>query len=183
MTEQENRIGYWTQRFESDGILLTETQRIQLTRAVLEHLVGIPQNELEAFLDPDVQDNPDPEKLLLYSLAEQKIANFYNGPLEDNPEDFAQRMRRFLPVFRENLKGLYSDEEMDKFISYMKSRSDASLVSRILVGHRHWIIRRVRNAYLPGMTNLIVGGKDITHTLFDGPDDAVSQIEKLLGEP
>ena len=60
-------------------------------------------------------------------------------------------------------------------LSFYMVDGGESLAVQFLVGGDHPAYRRIRNAYLPEITDLIGGG-----TLFDGPGDAVSQINRLM---
>lgn len=180
MTESEDRVGYWLNRLQSDGILLTETQRMQLVQAHLECLVGLNPDELSTFLDPQVFEDQDRSRLIDYTKAERKVADFYNcATTYTDPESIKEKRELFMPKFRETLKDIYSPGDIDEFSQFMPE-GDEGMVVRMLVGIHHWTTRRIRNAYLPGITTVVSGGKDVTHLLFDGPGDAVDQIEKVI---
>jgi len=92
----------------------------------------------------------------------------------------------FLNQLKPLLKDLYSEKEVSELESLIISVTDATLlIFNLAQGYNG--IRRIRNAYLPAITDLYQidsNGKvrDISHILseFDG-DDAVSKIEKILG--
>jgi hypothetical protein len=133
----------------------------------------------------------------VFSAGERKVAAHFNESFPDmeegNPE-FEEQKRRvtdYRNQLRTTLEGIYSEAELDDLYSRAWWFDD-HLIMRKLAGRDYPLIRRIRNAYLPGMTDLItlqldaetgevVGAEDNTYQLFDGPGDAVSQIEKILG--
>lgn len=195
---ETGKHAYWLDRFQADSTRLTEVQRIGLINATLTNICGLEPQELVAFTLPqDELAASGLDGMLRYASAERKIDLYFNGgsKVGIHSEDLAESRQRsdtFRQAFKEELEGIYALKDLDEVISVM-GPGDEAYVVQLLVGHSHPLWRKIRNAYIPGMTSLInrnynedgnfVRGEDVSHTLFDGQKDAVDEIENLiLGE-
>lgn len=180
---------YWIDRFQEDSPRLDEDKKYELTRSLLVHAIPLQPEEADLFL----RTNPNSAEVndaLRYSGIERKVAHAYSArrDLFDGPIQIG----KFLADFRAILNEFYKPGELDEIIYFSGGNHEQiGLAVMWLVGGNHPTYRRIRNAYLPEITSLVEvytspegkpsGVRDITHTLFDGEQDAVSQIEKLLG--
>lgn len=185
--EPKHGPGYWIDRFQEDRYKLEEGKKIELTRALLIHGIPLQPEDADFFLSAN-PNSTEIDKAQHYSSIERKVARAYSarkGLFNDS------KLRdRFLADFRTILTGFYTQGELDEIIPYIDNGE--ALVVMMLVGGSHPASRRIRNAYLPEITSLVevhispegkhLGGRDITHALFDGEGDAVSQIERLIGD-
>ena len=93
-----------------------------------------------------------------------------------------EQSRLFFNDFKKIMDKIYTNEEIDELASYI-APGEESLIVQHLVGGTHHAFRRIRNAYLPMIMDCIQitsnGAQEIV--LFDGKDDAVSQLEKIMG--
>jgi len=177
---------YWIDRLQADSGRLSEDKKYQLIKSLLVHEVPLEADEVDFFFNT----NPNAENLdnaTLFSGIKRKVALAYTRQRAfDNPE----RREGFLNEFRAILKGFYTKDELDEIIPYMVDGGEG-LAVKWLVGLEHPAVRKIRNAYLPEITSLIrvditpqgriLGAEDETHILFNGSEDAVSQIERIVG--
>lgn len=188
MTERENQSSYWSNKLYEDSEKLGEEKKFELVKALLKDHVQLSEDEIEVFLSYNATNN-DPENILQESSlehlsAERKVANYfatYNW--EENETDYQARRNQFLDSFTTILEGFYTEEEL-KEITNIIAPGDEFIATIRLVGHMHPTMRKVRNAYLPLITNVLEVGSggvsDTTHTLFDGEKEPVDEIEDLL---
>lgn len=195
--EKESRISYWLNRLQADSQRLDDQHRLSLVKAILVNHCQLTPEELSVFLNPEF--TPTAEKLdetFIYANAERKIANHYNSsfPQEGTQdyEEWKQRHDAFKNDFKQALTiGFYEKDEIDEILSYMPTSEGDALTVALLVGRNFYAMRRIRNAYIPGMMTSelwdvdekgrVLETKDVTYTLFDNGEDAVSQLERSLG--
>lgn len=171
-----------------------DRKTILLEQLIVNHY-GLTETEFTALRLPyDQLTSSHPDNILHYSRAEGKIENSRNGISTDgvNSEDPEEAEARFNAVKSALKSGAMEATDSSRYDDYIDSLvpMDGSYFI-YKIGRSHPLWRRVRNAYLPGMTSLItihqddqgnfLKATDETSSLFNGPDDAVSQIEKLLG--
>lgn len=199
--EKDSRISFWWERFAIDSQKLTYQHRLSLVKTILINHCRLTPEELSVFLNPEF--TPTAEKLdetFRYTNAERKIANYYNSsfPQEGTQayKEWKQRHDDFKNDFKQQALtiGFYEKDEIDEILSYTTVTDDFLIVIR-LVGNDFYAMRRIRNAYIPGMVTAvsvvaevvddkharIIQAEDITHTLFDREEDAVTQLERSLG--
>lgn len=174
---------YWIDRLQRDSVILSEDKKYQLIRSLLIHEVPLEPNEADFFFttDPNAEDLA---KATRFSGIERKVALAYT---RQRAFDNSGRREGFLNDFRTILGGFYAKDELDEMIPYMVDGGEG-LAVKWLVGLDHPTVRKIRNAYLPEITSLIdvspkgeiLGTEDETYKLFDGEEDAVTQIERLL---
>jgi hypothetical protein len=182
--KSEDRPRYWLDRFKEDEKRLEEDKKISLLKCLLVDTIPLSGEEADFFIKESPKTG-DMEKLRRYSNIESKVGRAYSSGFLEDPE----LKERFRDNFRKILTGFYTKEELEEIISYMDYGEHLAVGK--LVGFEHPIIRKIRNAYLPLITDLvevsvnkngkIVGGRDLTPLLFDGEGDAVDQIERILG--
>lgn len=185
MVEKDNadeRISYWIQRMKEDSALLDESRRKGLLTSLLRDYVELTERETELFFMPSPLNSSHPtETQLGYLEAERKVANFFASEYEE--EDSPLR-KAYLESFRDVLVGFYSEEELDEMFSFLypDPRGD-TLVLFWLVGRSHYICRRIRNAYLPLITDFLeVGPNGVKEiVLFDDGEEPVDTIDRLFG--
>lgn len=181
----------WGDRIIKDSERCPPEMKLRIGRAFLEHACGLNPEEAGLFLDESFIPTPqDPDRTLIYAGAEQKIHYYYTiegvGVKPGSEEDMLTRekSKRFRQGFREAAQGFYTDEEFDSLFAYATLQDDPIMFQR-MIGRTHFIVRRIRNAYLTGMTDVIrvtsKGAEDISGTLFDGPRDPVSEMNRILG--
>lgn len=182
--KQKHSAEYWLERLSQDKQKLDENKKLELIKALLIDLVPLKPDEADIFLNTELNAQKI-DNILEYSEIEKKVGESIGGI----PENYKQEKKRFLKSFRNILSGFYTSRELDEIISYWGYCEELIVVGR-LVGMEHYGIRRIRNAYLPVISDLIEidpvsgEGRDMTYTLFDGEGDAVSQIERLVkGKP
>lgn len=193
-SEKGNRATYWWNRLERDSSKLNDKQRLSLVKAILADHCLLTQKELSLFLDPNFSpSSEDINKTLIYAEAEKKIGDFYSAsfPEERTPEyeNLERHHKEFVTDFGKILEKFYTNTEVSEIFACGMIWED-DLITRRLVNSDYFAYRRIRNAYLPRISTFLTGsvdgnGKivelyDSTHLLFDGPNDAVSQIEKVL---
>lgn len=179
--EPMHDLHYWFNRVQEDSRKLSDDKKYQLTKSLLIYTVPLKPDEADIFLSttPSARELDD---AIRYSGIEKKIADAYSR----SGENYPKRRESFLRDFRSVLDGFYTQEELDEIMSYMVDERNDGFVVVQLVGANHPTFRKIRNAYLPAITDLIEidivsgRGRDVTRTLFDGKEDAVSQIEKLV---
>lgn len=170
---------YWLSRLDEDSVKLDGDRKIRLVEAELRHVVPLTREEIGIFLNANPRDK---DRLVEFSVIEQKVAEAYGSSDYNN---YKKRRKKFLGEYREIMRGFYTDDQLDDLFLQLddEGRSDSLIVHKI-VGRNHPAIRRIRNAYLPGIVDLIVvdenGGRDMTHTLFDGEREACDQIEDIV---
>lgn len=184
--ERQNRTIYWYNRLRENSHQLGAEQKMVLTRLLLEKGFGLSTAEVEIFTSPiALTDAKELEETLHYSMVEKKLARFFSSCLDDEADKVTEKRRQeFSTGFRAILTNFYTSAELDEMISLMGKTdevygSDKVYVLMWLLGEEHFIVRRIRNAYLPAITSAVQIGKgDISHTLFDGKEDAVDAIMK-----
>lgn len=192
---QEPSAEYWRERFKNDSAKISDNQRAKLAELMLIKACGLSGPESKAFLSDTPPHAGNIDHSLSYSSAEKKVADFYGGmpePEVGTPEHFelARRAKDFRSGFEDLFRSFYNVQEMGEIFSFgyrdgspVSSRlSDASFITVYLGGPS--LLRKVRNAYLPTITDVLREDeneqlKDVSHEFFDGPEDAVSQVEKL----
>jgi hypothetical protein len=196
--EKENKVDkttYWYERMKKDSERLSEEQKLGLLKAVLSNYCELTPEELEVFLVSELPSAADPELLLKYSQAEKKVAEYYSAGWPDKDTlRYKKQLRQregFIRDFRTSLTGIYTSEEADEILSYSDINNDAFVAMTLFGGSKLPMFRRVRNAYLPYISTFLTGNitregklidmQDSTHVLFDGPGDAVSQVERIVG--
>lgn len=191
----ENRITYWLQRLPIDGEsdILNDHKKQILVKSALETIITSASDDIDLFLNPSQLNEEDLDRVLKVADIEKEIANFFGGSPEFKygGKEQERRFIAFLETFRTVTSGLYIPEEQDEICNFIKPPADAMFITMTMIGRNHPLTRRIRNAYLPAITSLIqvnvsdegeiTGGKDITHTLFDGSRDASDEIDRLLG--
>lgn len=195
--EKDSRISYWWARLEQDSKKLDDVRKLLLVTSVLVNHCQLTPEELSIFLDPTfVPTSADVDKTLRYSVIEKKVARFYNGSPSKKKAPEQDKLRQhnegFIADSKKALEGFYTNEEIDELFSYCKAVEDHLILNMMLVGSDFYAVRRIRNAYIPGMTTLITGTIDekgkvrnlqnSTHLLFQGQENAVSQLEGMLGK-
>lgn len=181
--EKEQRIGYWLKRFDTDSQSLTDINKLGLARALFVDFYDLKGDDINFFFDRNlVPTAQDPEMALKFSRIEQQVGiSFDSGTSGWDEERYQERNERFLGSFRTTLKDFYTEKELDELLS-CAGKHEQGLLVMLLLGGNHFMQRRIRSAYLPMITSLIeVGGRgDITYTLFDGKEDAVDQVDRLV---
>lgn len=169
---------YWLDRFNADRDKLDEKRKQELVKTVLTYLVPLTPEEAELFI---TSKRKTAEELLAYSVIERKVANAYSCASQPSEN------KALSESFRKVLEGFYTPQELDEIAPWFVLDQDVDIVMFRLAGYEHPSARRIRNAYLPEIMDLVVidkkGGHDMTYRLFDGPGDAVSQADKLMGKP
>src|SRR3989344_1779041 len=183
MPNQQGRdIGYWAKRLREDGPRLKQESKLNVVRASLVHTTHLSKDEIDLFLSPK-ESLSNPENLMQYAIIERKVADIFSGGF---PENWENRIN-YLADLRMALVGFYTQPEIDELQAHIKTDRDVTCLTAWLAGD-HYGFRRIRNAYLPEITDLISvdlktgQGRDVTNELFveDG-EDAVSKIERILG--
>ncbi len=168
-----------------DRSKLDEHSKLKLIRAVLMYTTPyLSLEEAETFLT--TQENlSNPDALLTYVNIEKRIADAYSSVYDESSEKWERE--KFIKEMRDILKGLHSPSELNELESLLIGPRDVSAFIMNIAGD-HYGMRRIRNAYLPEITDLIqidaeTGvGRDLTKELFkEGSGDAVSRIETILG--
>lgn len=175
----------WIQRLNEDRSKLDESSKLELIRATLMYTNPfLTLEETETFLIP--QENlSNPDVLISYSNIEKKVALAYSGGYDENSKKWERE--KYLKVIRNALAKLYSPLELNELESLLIGPWDVSAFVIGIAGD-HYGMRRIRNAYLPEITDLIQvdletgKGQNLTRQLFEeGPEDSVSRIERVLG--
>jgi hypothetical protein len=183
MTDKKPRdANYWGSRLREDKTRLDKATKLNLIRGYLLYTTPLEKEEVDLFLAPS-DEISDPEALMQYSITEGKIAEIFSSEFE---ADWI-RKQQYLDFFRDCLGRFYTPSELDEIVSHIHSARDANALTVWLAGD-HYAWRRIRNAYLPEITELVSidtetgQGEDLTGILFaEGPEDSVSRIERLLG--
>ncbi len=179
-----DRISYWAKRFREDCSKLEDNKKISLVKSFLQYSIPLQKDEADFFMDEN-PDSKDMDKLVRYSGIEAKIETAFNSTFNSSSGLFNNpgAIENFWDDFRKILTGFYTKEELDEIASFAYN-DDVGLIVMDLAGPDDYF-RKIRNAYLPGMTDFIgidlSGGGSVNYTLFDGKEDAVSQIERILG--
>lgn len=180
----DKRITYWMERITQDSDSLGDDKKLELAKSYISTFSDISCDELDVFFSTNPRESLD--SMMDYALVERKIAEFFGGEAVGG-NDIDQKREEFISKLKTLLSDIYSPTELTELTSYMKCWMDDNLVFSRLVGRKNPIMRKIRNAYLPEISNLIVidtrtgGSKDITHTLFDGDEEACDQIDRILG--
>ncbi len=186
MTERDkvdNRIQYWIDRMRSDSARLTDEQKTQLTVEFLRNFCHLSQEELDVFSRQEIASI---EEMFAFAAVEGKVGQSYGGSNEDE-EVISRAGENYEKSFREIMNEMYTEAELDEIVSYIGEPQEVGWATlKLFFTDGHWLATRVRNAYLPLITDVIRigpnGGTDITDQFFDGPDDAATQIDGLMGE-
>ena len=182
MTDKQVRDAhYWGPRLREDKEKLDGRSKLNLIRALLIHTTPLSQEEVDLFLAPkEVLSNPD--RVMQYAILERKIAEIFGGTYSDSWE----KREAYLVDLRNSLRDTYTSSELDEIQVHVKHNRDANALTMWLAGD-HYGLRRIRNAYLPEITDLIEidtetgNSRDLTASLFvEGSEDAVSRIERIL---
>ncbi len=171
----------WHRRIERDKDKISEGARLNLLKALIKNISYLSDSESELFLAPK-ERLQSIEAVTAYSSIERKVAQSFSA----SGFDYWKR-DEFLSEIRESLLEIYSPEEIQSLFSQINHSGDATvLVSQFTKDH--YGLRRIRNAYLPEITDFIeidpeTGiGTDRTKELFaEGPEDSVSRIGRILG--
>ena len=176
-------MGNWIMRIIQDREKLDENARLKILRATLMYtppfLTG---SEIETFLAPqDSLSNLD--VLIAFSDIEKKVGDSYaSGGFDERWE-----REKYVQELKEVLSGIYSETELEELTGLLIRSGDVSALTINLVGG-HYGMRRIRNSYLPRITDFIEVNqetgvsKDLTKDLFkEGPEDAVARIDRILG--
>ncbi|HVZ12423.1 MAG TPA: hypothetical protein VG965_05315 [Patescibacteria group bacterium] len=175
---------------------LEDASRVRLIQSVLTNFCGLTDDQLSAFvLSSDQLGTAHMEDVMRYATAEASIALSFNGGSKvgvfaEDPEV----AKRSVSAMKEAIKAevLYpaDSQDMGMFIDSLTPMDVPFLISEI-VGTTHPLWRRIRNAYIPGMVDVVtvqyddvgnlVSAENKTGELFDGNDDAVDVVEKLMG--
>lgn len=150
----KGRISYWSQRLRADGDIIDEGRKIEIFKALLRDYIGLSEKETEIFIhtsSPLVVVETLGEDDLIYLQAEKKVADFYGKGYEKEQDP---NRKLFLIAFRAALDGFYNKIELDEMFSFLDQRSD-TLAVNWLTGNEHPINRRIRNAYLPLITDVL----------------------------
>jgi hypothetical protein len=181
--KQARNASYWGSRLREDAKRIDESTKKRLLKSFLVHTTVLKPREVDLFLAPK-EELSSSEAIMAYAIVERKIAEEFGG---ESPEDFTKR-DRYLEELKSHLSKFYTPPELDEIIPLILSVRDASTLTTWLAGD-HYGFRRIRNAYLPEITDLVEinpetgKGRITTNDLFvEGPTDAVAQIEKLLGQ-
>jgi hypothetical protein len=183
MVELPRSAKYWMERMQEDRNKLNNRVKLEVIRAFLLHTTSLTPEEVDVFTSPK-EKLSDPDSLTGYAIVERKVARIFSG---DYPEKWESKTE-YLSAFREALKEFYTFGELDEIQTYIETDRDASAVTVWLASDSYaW--RRVRNAYLPEITDFVETGskdrpgRDLTASLFkEGAEDAVSRIERILGK-
>lgn len=141
------------------------------------------------YFDSEFQPNTNEiEKSLRYANIENELRMMFDGELKQ--DEWKKRARAhhegLVPILLAN----FNQDEITDFLMGMQVDDmilDTSAALWLVVGESLWG-RRIRNAYLPSIISLLSvdpeTGKfeDISHNLFDGSNDAVDTVNKLLGK-
>ena len=165
---------YWLERFDRDAKRLDENRKLGLQTTYLKYSVPLTEEEARFFLTAN--PNLDTDTLVKFSLIERKVAEAYAiGIGEKGVKD---RREQFLKDFREILGGFYTDRELDEITSHLDKEGRSDFIPILyLVGLNHCIVRRIRNAYLPEITDLCRTNR----ILFDGREEACDEIDRITG--
>jgi len=180
--KQTRDADYWISRLREDGKKLDDFTKLRLIRELLIHRDHLEPEDADLFLAPEEELN-NPEGIAKYATIERKIAKEYS---KEHTTIWNER-ELFLKGIRNCLRGFYTDSEIDEIATYMPGQQGAGCFTIFLAGD-HYGFRRIRNTYLPEITDLISintetgSSQDLTEHLFaEGPEDAVSRIERVLG--
>ena len=183
-----NVYRYWYSKLEATSFFLSDTKKVALTKAALIRVVGISPEDADFFLSYDLYSpNKNPDELLRYSVVERVVGTHYACGTEMSEEESQQRTANFIADFGTIMDDAFSPKEIRGFTELMGS-GDEMFVLIKLVGPRHHAVRRIRNAYLPMITDFTAvdiatgQGRNITHTLFNGSMDPVETIDRIVGD-
>lgn len=152
---------------------------------MLCHFSGLTKEEANIFTDlSEIPHDPKSEVTPIYNRAEQKVGNSYDGSTPDLWEKQSEMFNRQLRMF---LSTVYSPSEINDLFSLIKQPVDCDLIVRDIIGSDDPLIRRIRNTYLPKITDVFSLNyktgliTDETQKVFKDPGDPVSNIERVLG--
>lgn len=178
---------YWIGTLQRDSVRLSEDKKYRVIKSLLMHEVPLSSDDADFFISA----NPKPDDFggtVRFSGIERKVALSYSSSQRTINEQ--PRRNKFFEEFKDALKGFYKEEELEELATYMVDGGEG-LAVKWLVGLNHPAVRRIRNAYLPEITSLVrididnqgnvIAVEDETPKLFNGREDAVAQIEKILG--
>jgi len=177
---EQTPFRYWYERLCSDRNSLDPERKRLLIEAFLEERIGLSKEETETFMG-EIPSNL--QKFPEFIAVERKVGDFFNTGFSGREEE-KPRIQKFLERYKSILEGFYTKKELEEMIGYLGLDEEILLV-RWLVGKDHYLMRRIRNAYLPGMLDVIIidptkGGQE--QILFDGDKDPVDQFEELMGD-
>ncbi len=182
INEQIRDIHYWGSRLREDKEKLDDKSKLNIIIALLNHTTLLEPQEVDIFL-ASKERLSNLEDITQYAIVEGKIAEVYSAA---HPENWAGRTA-YLESIRNSLDGFYTPSELNEIQTHILSTRDADALTTWLAGD-HYGFRRIRNAYLPEITDLISidtetgRSQDLTDSLFaEGLDDAVSRIDRILG--
>lgn len=182
------RHRYWIDRFTVDSQRLSEEQQVELHRAFLRIFCELTEDELAVFTDPNSSfGTKDLDNGMIFLAAERRVSDYFLGEYPDRESEEYDSMQRsaeaYQYAFGEILTGIYTPEEIGEIILHIVDPWDWGTLRVLIAGVENWLGRRIRNAYLPSITDLVADGQDVGDEFFDGPDDAVAQIDRLMGNP
>jgi len=181
----ENSVHYWAARLKQDGERLDEDRKIAITNNFLTIHVGLAPEKTAIFLDSINELHPDdPEHAFRYATIEAKIADYFNSPKLGEDSQERQKHEVFMQSLREGLGGFYSEDEF-RSLAQVAMPGDDHLLLSWLVGSNHPLMRRIRNAYIPGMVDVLEGDmvdgiQDVSYKYFDGEREPVDELEDLI---
>lgn len=182
MNKEPRDTHYWSQRLRVEKGRLDARTKLEIIKSFLVNTSSITSEEADTFLAPN-ESLANPDAIMEYAIVEMKVAKEFSCEIPANWEN----KDAYLRELRENLKSIYTLDEIDEIESYIQCIRDANAITVWLAGD-HYGFRRIRNAYLPEITDVIENdtetgvGRDVTGAVFkEGPKDAVSRIERLLG--
>ncbi|OGK29529.1 hypothetical protein A3B02_02280 [Candidatus Roizmanbacteria bacterium RIFCSPLOWO2_01_FULL_42_14] len=175
---ETDRVSYWLERFLKDAKKLSHEQRLDLTVAYLVHFCSLTPDEVAFFSDESFFSSAhDIDKTLIFARIEQKLAAYYGAGYPDpNTDEYsflATAAAVYSQAFSTILAGIYSTAECAEIASLIINPWDWGEVRAILVGKDFFLARRIRNAYLPEITDCYVvtgDGSVYDIDLFDRPD-------------
>lgn len=176
---------------------LTEEKKVNLIKSVLSNYCGLTDEEVLSFTLPSDQLTPSHvEDVMRYASAEAKVERSFNGAAKhgvfsEDPEVVEKSSNTMKETIKAETQHTHNSPDISMFIDSLTPMDGPFLISEI-VGSKHPLWRRIRNAYIPGMVGLVtlhqdrrgnvVSAEDKSGELFDGNDDAVSVLENLIGD-
>lgn len=158
------RVDYWRAEHRRRKEEVTDGQKEKLITAFLKEICELSPGELRAFLLLSTDDGSEKMR-----GAREKINYWFNisKPFKEGKEfqgEYQEKRERLKKEAVTILRGVYAEGEIEEFFSLLSLGEEIYMVTEL--AFKHPLYTKIRDVYLPGMVDFLVGGVNMTKEVF-----------------
>ncbi len=146
MGKTESPGMYWFRRLKTEHERFTEAEKGQLVEVFLSQLIGLDEEEVESYMDPDIgkkifrslDGHKDRVDRGIGKLVEYRLTDDFSSD-----QDYSSRRLKFIAGVNEVIKGKYEEGELESMMEMFGVSGDEMVMVQTLLGENHYMYLRL----------------------------------------